>query len=86
MSGGDWQSYKALMQIATGGSIDNNNFIRGSGLQDYIYRAVAAGQTGTKEMAADASLIGSYYQAEMVQFRKLRKRFSINLKGQNQIL
>lgn len=64
MSGGDWQSYKALMQVATGGTVDNNNFIRGSGLQDYIYRAVAAGQTGTKEMAADASLIGSYYQAE----------------------
>lgn len=64
MSGGDWQSYKALMQVATGGTVDDNNFIRGSGLQDYIYRAVAAGQTGTKEMAADASLIGSYYQAE----------------------
>lgn len=64
MSGGDWQSYKALMQVATGGTVDNNNFIRGSGLQDYIYRAVAAGQTGTKEMAADRSLISSYYQAE----------------------
>lgn len=81
MSGGDWQSYKALMQIATGGSIDNNNFIRGSGLQDYIYRAVAAGQTGTREMAADRSLIGSYYQAENGTVQEVTKDVLDKFKG-----
>ena len=81
MSGGDWQSYKALIQVATGGTVDNNNFIRGSGLQDYIYRAVAAGQTGTKEMAADASLIGSYYQAENGTVQEVTKAVLDKFKG-----
>lgn len=81
MSGGDWQSYKALMQVATGGTVDNNNFIRGSGLQDYIYRAVAAGQTGTKEMAADRSLIGSYYQAENGTVQEVTKDVLDKFKG-----
>lgn len=81
MSGGDWQSYKALIQVATGGTVDNNNFIRGSGLQDYIYRAVVAGQTGTKEMAADASLIGSYYQAENGTVQEVTKAVLDKFKG-----